>query len=186
MFDSCWQNPEYGALVQELEDSTDEDITRLIMEEQTAAAAIDDNPEVIQLYERRKKEIEAKRRELNAVLDVCNNGQSKIDAKRREWEEKLQCLAQKLDVRFTTYMKQMEVEGSVKLASAGDNYKEWGLEIWVSFRKSMKKSILNANVHSGGERSVSTILFLMALQVRRMLGSTLPHGTHYGLSVLGM
>lgn len=63
--------------------------------------------------------------------------------------------------------------GEVKLAHQDSNknnwpYKKWGIEIKVRFRAEAdggKVAVLDKRVHSGGERSVSTILFLMALQV---------------------
>lgn len=57
--------------------------------------------------------------------------------------------------------------GEIVLAKA-EAYKRWGVEIRVRFRSERdqgKMSVLNKLVHSGGERSVSTILYLMALQV---------------------
>lgn len=44
------------------------------------------------------------------------------------------------------------------------NFKDWGIEIRVSFRDNLKMQVLSARVQSGGERSVSTIMYLMALQ----------------------
>lgn len=44
------------------------------------------------------------------------------------------------------------------------NFREWGIEIRVSFREGHKLQVLSARVQSGGERSVSTIMYLMALQ----------------------
>lgn len=44
------------------------------------------------------------------------------------------------------------------------NFKDWGIEIRVSFREGHKLQVLSARVQSGGERSVSTIMYLMALQ----------------------
>lgn len=58
-------------------------------------------------------------------------------------------------------------EGVVRLAE-DESYKKWGIEIKVRFRSEAdqgKLTVLNKHVHSGGERSVSTILYLMALQV---------------------
>lgn len=58
--------------------------------------------------------------------------------------------------------------GEVVLAKS-ESYKRWGVEIRVRFRSEAdegKMAVLNKLVHSGGERSVSTILYLMALQVR--------------------
>lgn len=44
------------------------------------------------------------------------------------------------------------------------NFKEWGMEICVKFREKSDLQVLSAQVHSGGERSVSTIMYLMAMQ----------------------
>lgn len=58
--------------------------------------------------------------------------------------------------------------GEVVLAKH-ESYRKWGVEIRVRFRSEAdegKLAVLNKLVHSGGERSVSTILYLMALQVR--------------------
>jgi len=44
------------------------------------------------------------------------------------------------------------------------NFKDWGIEIRVSFRGNTNLQVLSARVQSGGERSVSTIMYLMALQ----------------------
>lgn len=139
----------------------------MIEEEETAAANITHNPQVIRLYEQRKREIESKTKELETLLNTVNNGQEKIEKIKVDWLQKLQNLTDKVNARFSHYMRQMEVEGAVKLATAEDNFRQYGLEISVAFRKNQKMSILSANVQSGGERSVSTILYLMALQVRR-------------------
>ena len=40
----------------------------------------------------------------------------------------------------------------------------WGLEIMVRFRETARLEKLQASVQSGGERSVSTIMYLMAMQ----------------------
>jgi len=71
-------------------------------------------------------------------------------------------------------MEELGCAGEVRL-SKGDqsdrgaqehlgNFKEWGVEIRVKFRNKSDLQVLSAQVHSGGERSVSTIMYLMALQ----------------------
>jgi len=42
--------------------------------------------------------------------------------------------------------------------------KNWGVEILVKFREASSLQVLSAQTHSGGERSVSTIMYLMGLQ----------------------
>jgi hypothetical protein len=48
--------------------------------------------------------------------------------------------------------------------SFAGNFKDWGIQIRVKFREASKLQTLSARVQSGGERSVSTIMYLMALQ----------------------
>lgn len=48
--------------------------------------------------------------------------------------------------------------------SNAGNFKDWGIQIRVKFREGSKLQALSARVQSGGERSVSTIMYLMALQ----------------------
>ena len=44
------------------------------------------------------------------------------------------------------------------------DYDKFAIQIWVKFREEEQMSILTANQQSGGERSVSTILYLISLQ----------------------
>ena len=41
------------------------------------------------------------------------------------------------------------------------------MQIRVKFRDTVPMQVLSSNVQSGGERSVSTMLYLISLQVRR-------------------
>lgn len=61
----------------------------------------------------------------------------------------------------------MGCQGEVFLAE-NETYRKWGISIRVRFRSDAdggKLTELSKHVQSGGERSVSTILYLMALQV---------------------
>ena len=42
--------------------------------------------------------------------------------------------------------------------------KNWGVEICVKFREGSSLQVLSAQTHSGGERALSTIMYLMGLQ----------------------
>ena len=57
-------------------------------------------------------------------------------------------------------------QGDVERGNAEqlENFKDWGIQIRVSFRDKSELQTLSAQVHSGGERSVSTIMYLMAMQ----------------------
>lgn len=50
------------------------------------------------------------------------------------------------------------------MAPNGKEYEKWSLEILVRFRDTEPLHVLSAHRQSGGEKSVSTILFLLSLQ----------------------
>jgi chromosome segregation ATPase len=64
-------------------------------------------------------------------------------------------------------MEQMGFAGSVILHQ-GDHeldFKNYGLQILVKFRNKDSLQPLSSSVQSGGEKSVTTALYIMALQV---------------------
>jgi chromosome segregation ATPase len=68
-----------------------------------------------------------------------------------------------IDTAFAKLFQKMGCLASVKLAET-DDFATYGLEILVQFRKEDTMKVLSKETHSGGERSVSTMLYLLALQ----------------------
>lgn len=109
-------------------------------------------------------------------LDELTTGK---EAKRREmmsiaepWEKSLDKMLSKVDKRFSKYMKLLGCVGEVSLRKGAHNAQEeealfadYAVEIKVSFREGVAPTVLSAQVQSGGERAVSTIMYLMAMQV---------------------
>jgi structural maintenance of chromosomes protein 5 len=133
----------------------------------------DANPEVIRQYEKLKDEIELIERKLADCTSTREKGLSVLTEQRKDWETRLEKYIDKINALFTLYMSEMGCTGEVCLTKGPasengeevtSNFKHWGLEIRVSFREGCKAEVLSAERHSGGERSVSTILYLMALQ----------------------
>jgi len=129
----------------------------------------DANPEVIRQYEKLKSEIEDIEAKLADISSSKDAELRAINEAREEWEGRLDNHIQKINGLFSTYMEEVGCTGEVRL-TRGDgetqkaNFKQWGIEILVSFREGSKAQVLSAQRHSGGERSVSTIMYLMALQ----------------------
>ena len=48
----------------------------------------------------------------------------------------------------------------------GDNFERCAIEVWVKFRDEEALQRLSSHRQSGGERSVATILYLIAIQAR--------------------
>jgi len=67
-------------------------------------------------------------------------------------------------------MSEIDCSGGVELKrcdtelGSPGNFADWGVLLKVKYRDATQLSVLNAQVHSGGERSVATIMYLMALQ----------------------
>jgi chromosome segregation ATPase len=91
---------------------------------------------------------------------------SEIKAIASPWISKLENYVKLCDKRFSAYMAELNCSGEVHLYKPKEDgdYADWGIHLMVKYREAEKLSILSAQVHSGGERSVATIMFLMALQ----------------------
>ena len=83
------------------------------------------------------------------------------------WFETLTKTISKVDKRFWKYMGELGCVGEISLKHEHDlnfSFKDYAVEIKVSFRRNVAPSVLSSRVQSGGERSVSTIMYLMAMQ----------------------
>ena len=148
-----------------------EDLDAAIEEVEQQANEIHANPQVIQQYLQKVEE----QKELQEKLDDAKSSreikEKDMEEKREPWQAQLQNSIYKINSLFTVYMSEMGCTGEVRLKPGEPdaqgrpaNFHEWGIEILVSFRAGTKAQVLSAKVQSGGERSVSTIMYLMALQ----------------------
>ncbi|CAN0485546.1 unnamed protein product [Ectocarpus sp. 12 AP-2014] len=118
------------------------------------------NPQVIKKYEKLNEETVAARKALSELVEGNLNANDRMNSIRTPWKEKLQGVVDRLNDLFSEYMSKMDgCGGEVRLAEDESSR--------VRFRSEAdggKMAVRNQRVHLGGERSVSTILFLMALQ----------------------
>lgn len=152
-------------------ESVDE-VEALLTDAQDKVNSIDDNPEVLRRYEQRTKEIA----EARAKLEDLNEGQNakiqQLEHNAGNWKTALHNSLEKVNVLFQQYMQELGCAGEVRLRKGSSEHSEdslgdfanWGVEIRVKFREKSPLQVLSAHHHSGGERSVSTIMYLMALQ----------------------
>jgi len=78
------------------------------------------------------------------------------------WRSVVGKMIEDVDARFRAILSRLQGDGSVSLLDPGD-IEEAGVEIKVGFRGA-KPVPLDAFTQSGGERSVATVAFLLALQ----------------------
>lgn len=122
------------------------------------------NPEVLTQYEARQRLLRTLEKEVEDMENRQVAQQQHMDEVRSEWLTSLQSLVADLSRRFSEYMANINCQGRISLAMDERDYDLWGIQIEVSFRQNTPIQKLDAHLQSGGERSVSTMLYLIALQ----------------------
>ncbi|PJF17084.1 Smc5 DNA repair [Paramicrosporidium saccamoebae] len=150
----------------DLPESLDE-LDKLLAIERTRAEISGDSSvsaTAVYEYEARKEEISVIERSLAILVEEMSKLQEEMEAISVEWIPALERMISLIDERFSAFFTQMHCAGQVRLAATGSDYDKYSLEILVKFRDNESLQVLSAQRQSGGEKSVSTILYLLALQ----------------------
>ncbi|XP_019790263.1 structural maintenance of chromosomes protein 5 isoform X4 [Tursiops truncatus] len=150
---------------QDLPNTLDE-IDALLTEERSRASCFTGlNPTVVEEYTKREEEIEQLTEELkikNVELDKYRENISQV---KERWLNPLKELVEKINEKFSNFFSSMQCAGEIDLHTENEeDYDKYGIRIRVKFRSSTQLHELTPHHQSGGERSVSTMLYLMALQ----------------------
>ncbi|KAH8171842.1 AAA domain-containing protein [Sarocladium implicatum] len=121
------------------------------------------NPNVIQDFERRAAEIAKLKRKMDGMHEKLGLITTQVDKLMGQYEPKLDELVRRINDAFAYNFEQISCAGEVRVHKDPD-FDLWALDIMVKFREDEALQQLNAHRQSGGERAVSTIFFLMALQ----------------------
>ncbi|KAF7312005.1 Purine nucleoside phosphorylase [Mycena indigotica] len=120
------------------------------------------NPGVVEQYERRKREIEG----LASTIEVKEREVKKLERNvkrtRDQWEPALRSLVASIGKKFSAAFDRIGCAGEIRIRE-DEAYDQWAIDILVKFRDTEKLQILTAHRQSGGERSLTTILYLMSL-----------------------
>lgn len=136
---------------------------------------------VIREYEERAKKIEKLQTKLRDYNKKQDEYISSIKTIRESFEADLQSIIEKIDAAFAESFERIGCAGQVKVHKAssedpadcteelggqenGLDFANWAIHILVKFREKEPLSLLDSHRQSGGERAVSTIFYLMALQ----------------------
>ncbi|KAI9220614.1 P-loop containing nucleoside triphosphate hydrolase protein [Blastocladiella britannica] len=114
-------------------------------------------------YEAREQTIEEKQgllEEHEVTLVELLKTRTEVSEK---WLAQLTLLLGEVSANFSDYFVRIRCAGEVALRKAA-SFKDYALEIRVKFRASQELQVLEKQRQSGGERAVSTILFLLSLQ----------------------
>ncbi|KAG2388085.1 hypothetical protein C9374_000935 [Naegleria lovaniensis] len=137
--------------------------TEIQLYQEEAEKIVADEASIVE-YERRKKEIEEKEIQLQNLKDRVANISNTVNELKEKWLKPLKTCVDKINETFMEYCKHIGISGEVCLTGNDEDFRSWEIDIKVKFRDSEKLCSLSAQRQSGGERSVTTILYLLSLQ----------------------
>lgn len=113
-----------------------------------------------QRYEDKSKDLAAAEEQLAESTRNLDKLQSSIQKAEKAWLESMEAMIHTINEHFARYFSYIGCKGSVSLQKEPT----FGIVISVSFRKGEEPRPLSGASQSGGEKSVSTMLFLLCLQ----------------------
>ncbi|XP_020526897.1 structural maintenance of chromosomes protein 5 [Amborella trichopoda] len=122
------------------------------------------NHNVLEEYENRQFQINQISEKHEADSKELDNCLSEIESLKEKWLPTLKDLVARIGATFSRNFQEMAVAGEVTLDEQGTDFDKYGILIKVKFRQTGQLQVLSAHHQSGGERSVSTILYLVSLQ----------------------
>uniref|UniRef100_A0A669D4U2 Structural maintenance of chromosomes protein 5 n=1 Tax=Oreochromis niloticus TaxID=8128 RepID=A0A669D4U2_ORENI len=148
-----------------LPDTLDE-VDAMLNEERSRAECFTGLSEnVVDEYNRREQEIKQMEKELEEKSNALNAYRQNISEAKERWLNPLKHLVEQINEKFSAFFRSMQCAGEVDLHSENEEeYDKYGIRIRVKFHATTQLHELTPYHQSGGERSVSTMLYLMALQ----------------------
>lgn len=80
------------------------------------------------------------------------------------WKPKLEDIVNQLNGAFEGFFRGMDCNGKIDLWHEENDLASYQLRIWVAYTRGEEARLLDGKQHSGGEKSVATMLYLLALQ----------------------
>ena len=118
--------------------------------------------EVERMYERYSELYQELAEKARRARENREKAMEEVRKRMEAWRSVVGKMIDEVDARFRAILSRLQGDGSVSLVNA-DDIEEAGIEIKVGFRGA-KPVPLDAYTQSGGERSVATVAFLLALQ----------------------
>ncbi|XP_071845736.1 structural maintenance of chromosomes protein 5-like [Apostichopus japonicus] len=143
-----------------------EELDTLIHTERAHAdCCFETDERVVKEYEDRKVVIERLTREVGEKKQHMERHHREIESLKVSWQTQLKELLASINSKFSTFFAKLNCAGEVSLDyEAEEDFDKYGVKIRVKFRDTDELKELTSHYQSGGERSVATILYLMALQ----------------------
>jgi chromosome segregation ATPase len=153
----------YHSIRTELPEKTLPDIdARIAQLEHTISTAVD-NPQLLVRYEEHLENQIALQEALTKLRKEYDQHEARVVARSSAWLEQVDHIVEKLHNKFQQYMAKLQYKGAVSIKKKG-TIAEYEMQLSVSYHSDGGLAELDGTRHSGGERAVATIMYLMALQ----------------------
>ncbi|KAL8291767.1 hypothetical protein RQP46_002025 [Phenoliferia psychrophenolica] len=120
------------------------------------------SPAVLARYEARKLEIVDFKEKVANDQEKLDRSTTILKKVEKKWLPKLERLVSDVSSKFSAAFKSLGCLGEIRIAKDTD-YNKWGIEILVSFRDKEALQVLTSHRQSGGERALTTVMYLMSL-----------------------
>ncbi|KAL7005936.1 Structural maintenance of chromosomes protein 5 [Cystobasidiomycetes sp. EMM_F5] len=152
-----------NARLQDLGGITGEESSERIADLQGHLELIANVPaEIVQRYEDLKAEVVHLQDKLEHQAERVQRARDRIERLHGSWYPKLKKIVDKVGDNFSTAMNSLGCLGEVSI-SEHDDYAKWAVRIKVAFRDGEDLQDLTAHRQSGGERSLTTMMYLLSL-----------------------
>lgn len=121
------------------------------------------NHDVIRQYETRAAQIVTLKEKVDAQEKKTNKLNTRVERTKNKWKPALEELVGQISRKFSAAFDRIRRAGEIHVREAGDDYANWAIDIMVKFRETERLQVLDAHRQSGGERSLSTIMYLLSL-----------------------
>ncbi|KAG2448839.1 hypothetical protein HYH02_006190 [Chlamydomonas schloesseri] len=129
-----------------------------------AEAIVVNNTNVIEAYQSRQRQIEELTTDLQGQEQRVQMLTARVEEIKGSWLPVIKDMVTTINASFSHNFKEIGCAGEVRLYEDPDDFDKFAIEILVQFRTTESMQLLTSTRQSGGERSVSTILYLIALQ----------------------
>ncbi|CAD6196992.1 unnamed protein product [Caenorhabditis auriculariae] len=147
---------------EELEEAMSKERAKIRIADDSSEGSADDERRMMWLKESLQQEEEGLRNNANVKKNIEKDLAEAIE----KWRVPIDDMIGKINESYVKFFQQLGCDGEVHL-EVPENKLDihlYGIMIMVSFRKGERMKRLDQRVQSGGERSVSTMLYLLALQ----------------------
>ena len=158
--------PEHRAIFADLPDTLDKIDAEICQKEALNQASTNVDEKTVKDYFARQKDIERLRAELEKHKNKIINHKNDYEEKKNTWLTRVEKMIADINLKFSALFQQLRCTGEICLSRPenSEDFSEYGVCIKVSFRKEEQLQELTAWQQSGGEKSVSTMMYMIALQ----------------------